>query len=60
MDDDFISLSDKVPDDNQDCIVLFDDKTESTGKYWASIGIFALTGPMSPGAKTVTHWKPNK
>ena len=43
----WISLDNKIPDDNQSCKVLFDDGSETTGNYWADLGIFVLTGPLT-------------
>ncbi len=58
MDDKWISLDEQKPSDGQQCKVLFDDETESTGEYWADLGIFALNGALtSTQPQYVTHWK---
>lgn len=58
--DEWISLDIEKPANHQHCKVLFEDGTESVGSYWAEIGIFTLTGPLTSfKPMEVTHWMPS-
>ena len=58
-DDAWIDLDQHKPDNDQQCKVLFDDGTESTGQYWSDLGLFALNGTLtSTGKQFITHWRP--
>lgn len=57
MIDEWIDIDEEKPSENQQCRVLFDDGTESTGQYLAGLGIFALNGPLTSFLpQVVTHW----
>ncbi|EKF9581175.1 DUF551 domain-containing protein [Vibrio cholerae] len=56
----WVPIADELPEDGQDCKVMFKDETESTATYWSGLGIFCLTGVLTSfGGQEVTHWMPN-
>lgn len=59
MEDNWIPITNEVPDDGQTCRVLLEDETESKATYLSDLRIFCLTGILTSfDAQEVTHWIP--
>lgn len=43
----WVPIADELPEDGQDCKIMFKDETESTATYWSGLGIFCLTGVLT-------------